>query len=585
MPPLTDEQVKAILSIDEHVLVSAGAGSGKTFVLVERYIKVLESDNDASVADIIAVTYTRKAAEEMRTRLKARLKEIAASAEGDAAKRWTKCLSEVESARIGTIHSLCESLLKNYPSEAGIDPGFEILDDLERAEILAESIDESLHYIIERTEDEFSELLEFPIEDLRKWIASFMRSALKYKDSRNRLGDCSQQALTKFAEAFIEQDIARALEEYVSDKKLNFEFNYQKDSLWKDPSSKIGLIQTELLSYLEQIFDKDGKSKAERWDALCALAKMESARTSGGPAAKELRDSMKVLRGEAQLLAKSHSSVINQADQLSFTLLRALISVTDSALAKYEALKQQHQKLDFDDLIERCQHLLTNNKHALKQISKNLRAVLIDEFQDTNWTQAKLLIALAGEKAKLFLIGDDKQSIYKFQGADVGTFNACKIYIRSLLDTDKSKHRSCAEQYTLPVLSGTGQLMTLSQSFRSHPEIVNFVNHLFRTLFDATQESEDYKSRFQALRPARTGVNDEDVRVDVIYTPEIDPETPERSFEIEKIESQLTAQWIKEKVESGTEIFDKSLNTNRKINYSDFAILLQANSDFAGIEK
>src|SRR6185437_1027646 len=128
MPKLTDDQLKAVESIDHHVLVSAGAGCGKTLVLVERYLEVLHKNADATVNDIIAVTFTHKAAAEMPTRLKSRLRELAAEAgsrppvhrsaggspTGEEAcphDRWSRLLADVDRARIGTIHSLCESIL------------------------------------------------------------------------------------------------------------------------------------------------------------------------------------------------------------------------------------------------------------------------------------------------------------------------------------------------------------------------------------------------------------------------------------------------------------------------------------------
>ncbi|MBX9686050.1 MAG: UvrD-helicase domain-containing protein [Candidatus Obscuribacterales bacterium] len=633
MPLLTEEQNLAINSIDRHVLVSAGAGSGKTFVLVERYIKVLETDRQAGINDIIAVTFTRKAAEEMRSRLKLRLKELAEETEGEMQERWLDCLSEVEAARIGTIHSLCESILKNFPSEAGIDPQFEILDDLERAELLADSIDESLHFVIERPLQDFQELLDHPIESVRTWISGFLRSPLKYKESRKPFSDCSLDSMKKFAESFVNADIERTLTELMQNKLFQFELNYLRDCNWVDKESKIGLLYAELESYLSLIVDPE-LGREQRWQALCSLAHMPPFRTIGGPQAKDLRDSMSRVKKLMSTLSKKHLSELNDSDLQSFKVMRALLLLSNDALERYENLKRQHQKLDFDDLISRCQLLLSNGVaafsvaknenardyagikavndlsgtevgHAVKQLSRNLRAILVDEFQDTNWTQAKLLTALATAGGRLFLIGDDKQSIYKFQGADVGTFNACKNYISSMSDDMPSIHASTADQLGLPVLRGSGQRMSLSQSFRSHPEIVNFVNHLFRTLFDADSpfdgkdsacpESETaikgtsiemaYKSTFQALSPARERGALESSRIDIIYTPAPDPEQAESSGETERLEAALTAQWIQEKVEEQATVFDKALKTERPLKYSDFAILLQANSDFAIIER
>jgi len=603
MPRLTDEQIDAIESIDKHVLVSAGAGSGKTLVLIERYIKVLEADAQAGIHDIIAVTFTRKAAEEMRSRLKVKLKELAELSEADERRRWLQCLTELEAARIGTIHSLCESILKNYPSEAGIDPGFEILNDLERAELLSESIDQALHLVIEQPHAHFSELLDYPVEDLKKWLSEFLRSPLKYKESRARFADGSLEAVQTFAEELIKEDIKRAVNEILADKQFISDYRYLKDTPWSAPESKLGQLQNEMLSYLHVFADSETRGFCERFQALQSLAAMETAGNSGGKAALELRATMRNLLSTAKATASRHKSEFNEADRQAFCLLRDLIMLTDEALSRYEALKLLHQKLDFDDLIDRCRLLLTgdciktpidhptlslrrSSQFALKQLSKNLRAVLVDEFQDTNWTQSKLLTALASAHARLFLIGDDKQSIYKFQGADVGTFNTCKTYVSSMGTDSVPKNSLTAEKFGLPPLSGEGRVMTLSQSFRSHPQIVNFVNHLFRSLFDAGPDAETFKSRFQALRPARSATEGDDCpRIDISYTPYIDDKHKELKSELDQMESQLVADWILGKIESGATILEKEPNKHRPINFSDFAILLQANSDFAIIEQ
>ena len=579
MPKYTDEQSAAIDSIGSHVLVSAGAGSGKTFVLVERYINILRSDLEADISDIIAVTYTRKAAEEMRSRLKAELTKVVALAGSEELPRWSRLLSELESARIGTIHSLCESILKNYPAEAGIDPDAAILDDLERAEMLAACVDECIREIIDNPEEVHEALLEFPIETLKQWLSEFLKSPLKYKQARSLFNSGSVDDIAAYAARFVEQDMKRVLDELSNSKPFMNEVSQILDNPWLDQESKFGQAQAEMTRYLLLITDLE-KTIAERWDGLVQLGRMESARTAGGESAKDLRHSMRLIRARCSAIAKKNSGALNEADVLATRLLRGLIVLADRVLHAYESRKQIQQRLDFDDLIERCHALLTRDSSARRQLIRSLRAVLVDEFQDTNWMQAQMLSSLASGQAKLFLIGDDKQSIYKFQGADVGTFNSCKQFLSSL--EDASAHAKLSQSFGLPVLTGQGQLMTLSQSFRSHPEIVSFVNAVFRKLFDAGKESESYKSRFQSLSPARKR-EDDGVRIDVIYSPPSESNSAEMRGAEDRLEAKLLCNWIQEKV-SSAQIFDKELGENRNLSYSDIAILLQANADFAAIE-
>ena len=148
---LTPSQKEAIESIDKSVLVTAGAGSGKTFVLVRRFVEILQKHPELSVHNLLAVTYTRKAANEMRTRIKARLKELYEKAKENNAQeqiRWHQCLSDMDSAYIGTIHSLCQTILRSFTVDIGLDPQIEILDEIERAQIIQEAIEGTFRQII-----------------------------------------------------------------------------------------------------------------------------------------------------------------------------------------------------------------------------------------------------------------------------------------------------------------------------------------------------------------------------------------------------------------------------------------------------
>ncbi|HNN61606.1 MAG TPA: UvrD-helicase domain-containing protein, partial [Candidatus Obscuribacter sp.] len=148
---LTSEQIVAVNTVEENVLVSAGAGSGKTHVLVERYVEILRRNEEISLANIIAVTFTRKAAAEMRSRLKSKflsLSRDAAEIAGGYSERWRKTMLEVDGARIGTIHSLCESILKAFPGDCGIDPQFLVLDELKTSEMLSSSVEHAIRTVI-----------------------------------------------------------------------------------------------------------------------------------------------------------------------------------------------------------------------------------------------------------------------------------------------------------------------------------------------------------------------------------------------------------------------------------------------------
>src|SRR4029453_2877915 len=180
MSKLTEQQKRAVQSIESNVLVSAGAGSGKTHVLVERYVEILRKSPHLSATDLIAVTYTKKAAREMRMRVKMRMETLVHEASsGEEQERWARLRQEVDNARIGTIHSLCESLLKAFPAEAGVDPQFQVLDDLEAAELLDSSIEMALLGAQTDSTSHHELMASYPIDTVKEWVSQLMRNSLQ----------------------------------------------------------------------------------------------------------------------------------------------------------------------------------------------------------------------------------------------------------------------------------------------------------------------------------------------------------------------------------------------------------------------
>src|SRR5436305_10989276 len=144
----TEAQREAIETRQQRVLVSAGAGSGKTRVLVERFLRLLEENPSWNVHDIVAVTFTEKAAREMVSRIRREIRHRIEEAEAvEARERWRAHRNALDAARIGTIHSLCAAILRAHPAEAGIDPAFSVLEEIEADMLLERAIEETLDAI------------------------------------------------------------------------------------------------------------------------------------------------------------------------------------------------------------------------------------------------------------------------------------------------------------------------------------------------------------------------------------------------------------------------------------------------------
>ncbi|MGD9683341.1 MAG: UvrD-helicase domain-containing protein [Candidatus Obscuribacterales bacterium] len=582
MPGLTPQQHEAVVSVDKNVIVSAGAGSGKTHVLVERYIELLRSRPDLTVDCVVAVTFTRKAAGEMRTRLKTRFKTLSLE-DPENAERWRKCLADIDSARIGTIHSLCESILKAFPVESGIDPQFEVLNEVDQAELLDESITEAFRLIIAEQHREVALLFDFNIDDVRRWLGSMIIAGLQFKEAAARMVELSDRELIDYMNEVRHRLQIELMAQLVSGPRWREAVDALVELAWTDRLEEQRLEVLAMASAASGVVDA-GRQSASPADSAAAWRQLQSLceiglRIGGNKeGAKEIKAHMKVLRDRARGLVKEMPAEILEDDLEAFSYCRMLAALFYKVESIYAFKKQEALKLDYNDLIEVAHRVLTReDSPAREHYRDRLHAILIDEFQDTNSIQAALVSSLAGRSTRLFFIGDDKQSIYKFQGADVSTFNSWRSFLSGEEDSARNSTRS---------VFGEKLSQKLNISFRSHPAIVDFVNVVFSRLMPDTDI--EYGARFEALQasrqPAASSDKSED-NIDVVFFETIDEDDRRDSREAAILEGLAVADWIREKIASGAPILDAEGNPQRALSYADFAVLVPKNSDFLAIEQ
>lgn len=576
MSQLTEQQRRAVASTQAHVLVSAGAGSGKTHVLVERYIEILRRTAQLSATNLIAVTYTKKAAQEMRNRLKARMEELVEnSVSVEERARWAKLRSEVDSARIGTIHSLCESILKAFPAESRVDPGFQVLDDLEGAELLGSSINETLAGLAGGDAGATELLLSYPVETVKDWLVTLIKSSIQYREALAAMPGLSDEQLTEHVNRLLVSISSSRIEEILADCQ------------WK-----------EALAFLEETHLSEGNNlEAQRRQVLewasaaarmrddprqCVTCLKNAAAVINlkvgkkDAVSRQVKQALRTLRSAIGDRLDDLPDKVNDEDRRAFAHIRALVSLTEAALEKYEQSKSAAQKLDFNDLIRRTHELLSGaGSQARSYFNEHIAAILVDEFQDTNTMQAGILALLAGRDTRLFLIGDDKQSIYKFQGADVATFNQWKRHFQG---------RSDARQPGGRPLHGDFALESLDRCFRSHPGIVGFVNAVFEKLLASGGAAvPSYEACHQALEPHRQDADD-NPRVEVVVIDAADENGKADSRRSNALEACAVAAWIQNKIANRAPVLEKS-GVSRAISYGDFAILVQRNDDLGALEQ
>ena len=391
---------RAAIDARGRVFVSAGAGTGKTAVLVERFVEAV-CDRGLDVDSVLVITYTKRAAGELRARIRAELRR---RGRADLAR-------SLDGAWISTIHGFCNRLLKTYPFEAGLDPRFRELDDAQASVLSSEAFDEALDAFCSRGDDDSVRLLTtYTARGLRRMITGIyetLRSA--GRELVLELGE--RPPLAERVEALRVAATCVADDEAATD-----------------------LQRTAARGLLDAIAGAE-----PRPDDLLDLGAHRA-------------------RGERAASYEEARIAVQQAalDELAMRDRDLLQQLLDGYAACYADAKRRESALDFEDLQLLARDLLRDNRELREREALRFRAIMVDEFQDTNRLQCELvdLLAAGPGDRDVFLVGDEFQSIYGFRHADVAVF------------------RERREE------SGGG--LPLVRNYRSRPEVLEAVNYLFR---------------------------------------------------------------------------------------------------------
>lgn len=465
MTELQDEKDRllAVTTFDRNVVVTAGAGTGKTTLLIDRITCLLMRDTDPlRITDIIAITFTKKAANEMKVRLRNRLRYFMQSADGrleednyetallsgliqryklsadSIAQRAEDALNNLEKAQIGTIHSFAGHILRLYPLEAGIAPDIE------------EDDGDALEGHFEREWDEW-------IDD--ELSAGSPRSA-KWKDVLRRISiDC----VKVFARCLCRETIPLSSPEDEADM-----------------SSIVSWLEQEKAG-AQEIFNRYKDSKKVKMQGLLQRTVELLDNAINGNNAETFNDSIPSkaplswdeddYREAVRIV--SVAQYISATDEEFIKRLNDLI-VPFALLCRKKFVSSGN--ISFDGLIAFCCNLLKNKQNIRNNLKNKFKSILIDEFQDTDPLQYEIALYLAEDEGscakdwrelklspgKLFIVGDPKQSIYAFRGADIGAY-----------------HR------VVDMIEGQGGVIAnLSTNFRSHDRIIGVVNSVCRRIIN-----------------------------------------------------------------------------------------------------
>ena len=439
---------------DDHgtsLVLEAGAGTGKTTLLIDR-IEALVRSGHARLEEIAAVTFTENAAATMKLRLRERLERARADAAAPDAERARagEALDVLERAQVSTIHALCAAILAERPLECGVLPGFRTADEAETDLLFAAAWEEWLAERLVEGDDVLLEALdaEIPLEaegrfGERSSLRGFARALIEQRDLRPLVAEAPTDPRAWYRELQAQADRARAV----------LALAPHGDTL----TSRL----QDLVAFADQPDPLDPAETARRLLKLPVISGNVRGNRARWPRADLLEEARAVAdwtRQAATTWKAAHGAALHGR------IMAALAGVGD----RYRRLKAERGVLDFLDLLLKARDALRDREAVRRYFRQRFRLLIIDEFQDTDPLQVEIARLLSGEApGALAVVGDAKQSIYRFRRAEVDLFR-----------------RLSREAGARP----GHQVLHLTQNFRSRPAILRFVNRAFGTLI---KESED----------------------------------------------------------------------------------------------
>jgi len=471
MDNLTQYQIEA-LNHSKHISLTANAGSGKTFVLVRRFLSILYEEN-ISLNNIVAITFTEKAASELYKKVANEIEtRIVEEPDKTKIKKLEGLRRELVSAKISTIHSFCTEVLKEFPTEAGIDANFLPIDQRISDELMSSAIDEVLQKSI-RNNDELIEYIKRNIRLLGS--KKILKSVLKNMISK-------RNDVEKITESVYGQDIEKAAEIF----RNKFEFYFTKIFTEKFPQFFEAVQEinqraesinadSELVTEIKSLIP-DAKNENNVFPLILKvknifekiLVQKGTVKVTGyipNKYREGIHNSIELVESfysEFKVIEFSEDYKLAEIELAKYGI--DILNLWKPILAKYNQKKMQRGYLDFEDLLLFAEKLV-QREDVKSYLASRYQYFMIDEYQDTNETQYNIFIPILDylKRGNLFIVGDEKQSIYMFRGADLQIFNKTKDAIRESNDETS--------------------LLQLPHSFRLSKELTLFTNKLFGNLF------------------------------------------------------------------------------------------------------
>jgi len=451
----TPEQIAAVETLAKRICVDAGAGSGKTSVLIDRIVHLIEWKH-ATLDEIAAITFTEKAAAEMKIRLREAFRAKAPKDDPAEMSRWRDMERRVETSRINTIHSFCASLLRENALRMGFDPDFTVLAEAEATLLRVETVTDAVHALLEHGDEAaMRAATEFGTQRLinlmgyllgRRGVLERIRLNHPLDDLAALVADWRRLEQQAMASTARDPEICR-----IRERLASFEGQCRK------PDDARELLRLQVLASLERLIGAEDPSEISALlDELGAISFKGGSKKNWDPedSFEAVRNALDEVRSFARENKPAH---LDEVEEMRAAQITCDVAATfEKVREAYQQAKTFRSGRDFDDLLTMALDMLRENEEIRARAALGIKFLLIDEFQDTDTTQmeiARLLVEHPGGPA-LFVVGDAKQSIYDFRGAEVEVFQEAKAQ--------------------------AAEIIRLARNFRTVPEVLALVNDLFK---------------------------------------------------------------------------------------------------------
>ena len=587
-----ENQQKAIYTQNKDILVSAGAGSGKTSVMIARIAENIINHN-VSTDELLVVTFTNAAATEMRQRLNKKLTSLLQddNLNSEEIKYLQNQLDLMGQSEICTLHKFCQTIIQKYFYTIDLDPSFNIAEEGETINLKNKAIQDLFENLASQKDPDFM-LLANTFDDKRGFdkIKDYVYKIYEFLTNQPNIDAFKERTFDAYSGKLDENQFAHIVNDYVCEF---VEFYISSFQSLKESAYRINCeeLVTILDSYIQKLSIISPANTFSQNHSLFFCIDLETLKIKDkSPEALEIKENAQAIKKKfTETFKKIKQDVylspnINEIEKsliISKSIVKAMFNVVEKFKARFLKLKKERNLVDFSDL-EHFAYQILQNEQVSQEVKSKYKQIYVDEYQDINDIQESIIASIHTQK-DLFLVGDVKQSIYGFRNTNP------QIFLH--------KHYSFSNEEDPNTLA-----LPLNENYRTDQKILDFVNFLFSNLMTSKQSGIDYAPSHKMISGKKFLQNSiPPVEILIVEKEKEKKEklTPPKVYQVstapviedeEKNYAQSEAYVIYNKIlelmSEKTQIFDASIGENggfREVEFNDITLLVKSRCEYVDI--